>query len=214
MSSSQFQLLQQRRFAPFFTVQCLNAFNDNVFRQAIIGLLFWLQATPAERTLYASLAPAIFILPYFLFSATAGQIAEKFEKARLIRITTVMGVAIMCVAALGFALHNLPLLLAALFATGVHSTLFGPVKYAILPAVLHPRELTGGNGLVEMGTSISILVGMIVGGVAPPSQNALDAGDFGARLGDAVDHDGESIGAATLATLLFKQKCEVAAINR
>ena len=165
MSSSQFQLLQQRRFAPFFAVQCLNAFNDNVFRQAIIGLLFWLQATPAERTLYASLAPAIFILPYFLFSATAGQIAEKFEKARLIRITTVMGVAIMCVAALGFALHNLPLLLAALFATGVHSTLFGPVKYAILPAVLHPRELTGGNGLVEMGTSVSILVGMIVGGL-------------------------------------------------
>ncbi|GAA5003903.1 MFS transporter [Pseudoluteimonas lycopersici] len=165
MSSSQFQLLKQRRFAPFFAVQCLNAFNDNVFRQAIIGLLFWLQATPSERTLYASLAPAIFILPYFLFSATAGQIAEKLEKAKLIRITTVMGVAIMLVAALGFALHHLPLLLAALFATGVHSTLFGPVKYSILPAVLHPRELTGGNGLVEMGTSVSILVGMIVGGL-------------------------------------------------
>jgi 1-acyl-sn-glycerol-3-phosphate acyltransferase len=165
MSSSQFQLLKQRRFAPFFAVQCLNAFNDNVFRQAIIGLLFWMQASPSERTLYASLAPAIFILPYFLFSATAGQIAEKFEKARLIRITTVMGVAIMLVAALGFALHNLPLLLAALFATGVHSTLFGPVKYSILPAVLHPRELTGGNGLVEMGTSVSILVGMIAGGM-------------------------------------------------
>ena len=94
MSSSQFQLLGQRRFAPFFAVQCLNAFNDNVFRQAIIGLLFWLQATPSQRTLYASLAPAIFILPYFLFSATAGQLAEKYEKARLIRITTVMGVAI------------------------------------------------------------------------------------------------------------------------
>src|SRR5690348_4565151 len=154
---SQFELLRQRRFLPLFITQCFGAFNDNVFRQAIIGLLFWLQATPAQRTLYASLAPAIFILPYFLFSATAGQIAEKYEKAKLIRITTVMGVAIMIVAALGFATHHLPLLLAALFATGVHSTLFGPVKYSILPAVLQPRELTGGNGLVEMGTSVSIL---------------------------------------------------------
>ncbi|MGG6462138.1 MFS transporter [Solilutibacter silvestris] len=165
MSHSQFALLRQRRFAPFFTVQCLNAFNDNVFRQGIIGLLFWLQVPESERGLYTQLAPAIFILPYFLFSATAGQIAEKMEKAKLIRLAMLLGVAIMLVAALGFVTHHLPLLLIALFATGVHSTLFGPVKYSILPAVLHPRELTGGNGLVEMGTSISILVGMIVGGL-------------------------------------------------
>src|SRR3546814_1304557 len=85
---SQFALLKQRRFLPFFATQCFGAFNDNVFRQAIIGLLFWMQASPSQRTLYASLAPAIFILPYFLFSATAGQIAEKLEKSRLIRITT------------------------------------------------------------------------------------------------------------------------------
>lgn len=165
MSHSQFALLRQRRFAPFFTVQCLNAFNDNVFRQGIIGLLFWLQVPDSERGLYTQLAPAIFILPYFLFSATAGQIAEKMEKAKLIRLAMLLGVLIMLVAALGFVTHHLPLLLVALFATGVHSTLFGPVKYSILPAVLHPRELTGGNGLVEMGTSISILVGMIVGGL-------------------------------------------------
>lgn len=165
MSHSQFALLRQRRFAPFFTVQCLNAFNDNVFRQGIIGLLFWLQVPESERGLYTQLAPAIFILPYFLFSATAGQIAEKMEKAKLIRLAMLLGVLIMLVAALGFVTHHLPLLLVALFATGVHSTLFGPVKYSILPAVLHPRELTGGNGLVEMGTSISILVGMIVGGL-------------------------------------------------
>ncbi|MBS0216874.1 MAG: MFS transporter [Proteobacteria bacterium] len=164
-SHSQFALLRQRRFAPFFTVQCLNAFNDNVFRQGIIGLLFWLQVPASERGLYTQLAPAIFILPYFLFSATAGQIAEKMEKAKLIRLAMLLGVLIMLVAALGFVTHHLPLLLIALFATGVHSTLFGPVKYSILPAVLHPRELTGGNGLVEMGTSISILVGMIVGGL-------------------------------------------------
>ncbi len=165
MSHSQFALLRQRRFAPFFTVQCLNAFNDNVFRQGIIGLLFWLRVPESERGLYTQLAPAIFILPYFLFSATAGQIAEKMEKAKLIRLAMLLGVLIMVIAALGFVTHHLPLLLIALFATGVHSTLFGPVKYSILPAVLHPRELTGGNGLVEMGTSISILVGMIVGGL-------------------------------------------------
>ncbi|MBS0199200.1 MAG: MFS transporter [Proteobacteria bacterium] len=164
-SHSQFALLRQRRFAPFFTVQCLNAFNDNVFRQGIIGLLFWLNVPESERGLYTQLAPAIFILPYFLFSATAGQIAEKMEKAKLIRLAMLLGVLIMLVAALGFVTHHLPLLLIALFATGVHSTLFGPVKYSILPAVLQPRELTGGNGLVEMGTSISILVGMIVGGL-------------------------------------------------
>jgi 1-acyl-sn-glycerol-3-phosphate acyltransferase len=162
---SQFELLRQRRFLPFFVTQCLGAFNDNVFRQAIIGLLFWMNASPQQRTLYASLAPAIFILPYFLFSATAGQIAEKLEKSRLIRITTTMEIAIMSLAALAFWLQALPLLLVALFCTGVQSTLFGPVKYSILPAVLRPEELTGGNGLVEMGTSVSILVGMIAGGM-------------------------------------------------
>ncbi|MEO5565425.1 MAG: MFS transporter, partial [Luteimonas sp.] len=165
MAHNQFQLLQQRRFLPLFVTQCFGAFNDNVFRQAIIGLLFWMQASSQQRTLYASLAPAIFILPYFLFSATAGQIAEKLEKSRLIRITTAMEIAIMALAAIAFALQALPLLLVALFLTGAQSTLFGPVKYSILPAVLRPEELTGGNGLVEMGTSVSILVGMIAGGM-------------------------------------------------
>jgi 1-acyl-sn-glycerol-3-phosphate acyltransferase len=165
MAHSQFELLRQRRFLPFFLTQSLGAFNDNVYRQAIIGLLGYLAVDPAQKTLYTNLAPAIFILPYFLFSATAGQIAEKLEKARLIRITTAMEIAIMSVAAVGFVTHNMAVLLVALFCTGVQSTLFGPVKYSILPSVLKPEELTGGNGLVEMGTSISILVGMIVGGM-------------------------------------------------
>jgi 1-acyl-sn-glycerol-3-phosphate acyltransferase len=165
MAYSQFELLRQRRFLPFFVVQSLGAFNDNVYRQAIIGMLFWLGVPAEQRTLYTNLAPALFILPYFLFSATAGQIAEKLEKARLIRITTAMEIVIMSIAAVGFLLQNMPLLLVALFGTGVQSTLFGPVKYSILPSVLKPEELTGGNGLVEMGTSISILVGMIVGGL-------------------------------------------------
>ncbi|MDQ3618057.1 MAG: MFS transporter [Pseudomonadota bacterium] len=162
---NQFGLLKQRRFGPFFSVQALGAFNDNVYRQAIIGLLFWLGVSSEERTLYTNLAPALFILPYFLFSATAGQIAEKLEKSRLIRITTAMEIAIMSLAAVGFLLQNMTVLLVALFCTGLQSTLFGPVKYSILPSVLKPEELTGGNGLVEMGTSMSILVGMIFGGL-------------------------------------------------
>ncbi|HEY9400204.1 MAG TPA: MFS transporter, partial [Luteimonas sp.] len=162
---SQFELLRQRRFGPFFVTQCFGAFNDNVYRQAIIGLLFWLGVSSDERTLYTNLAPALFILPYFLFSATAGQIAEKLEKSRLIRITTMMEIFIMSLAAVGFVTQNMGVLLVALFCTGVQSTLFGPVKYSILPSVLKPEELTGGNGLVEMGTSISILVGMIFGGL-------------------------------------------------
>ena len=162
---TQFELLKQRRFLPFFVVQSLGAFNDNVYRQAIIGLLFWLGVDDEQKTLYTNLAPALFILPYFLFSATAGQIAEKLEKSRLIRITTSMEIAVMSVAAVGFLIQSMPLLLIALFGTGLQSALFGPVKYSILPSVLKPEELTGGNGLVEMGTSISILCGMIVGGL-------------------------------------------------
>ena len=162
---SQFALLTQRRFLPYFIVQALGAFNDNVYRQAIIGLLFFLGVSAAERSTYAVIAPAIFIAPYFLFSAIAGQVAEKLEKQRLIVITTGMEIAIMSLAAVGFLLQSMPLLLVALFCTGMQSTLFGPVKYSVLPAILRPEELTGGNGLVEMGTSISILGGMITGGL-------------------------------------------------
>jgi 1-acyl-sn-glycerol-3-phosphate acyltransferase len=164
-SHSQFALLKQRRFLPFFATQALGAFNDNVYRQAIIGLLFFLGISAEEKTLYTNLAPALFILPYFLFSSLAGQIAEKLEKSKLIRITTMMEIGIMSVAAIGFLTQNMAVLLVALFCTGVQSTLFGPVKYSIMPAVLKPEELTGGNGLVEMGTSISILFGMIFGGL-------------------------------------------------
>ena len=197
---SQFALLRQRRFLPYFTVQALGAFNDNVYRQSVIALLFFLGVGTAERTLYTNLAPALFILPYFLFSAIAGQIAEKLEKQKLIVITTAMEIAIMTLAAAGFLLQSMPVLLVALFLTGTQSTLFGPVKYSILPSVLRPEELTGGNGLVEMGTSISILAGMIYGGLvfklagshgpeaAAASVVALAvAGNLVARLNPKVD---------------------------
>jgi len=161
----QFELLTQRRFWPYFSVQALGAFNDNVYRQAMIGMLVYMAASHDDLTLYSNLAPALFILPYFLFSALAGQIAEKLQKHTLIRITNLMEISIMSVAAFGFWFQNMPILLAALFLTGTQSTLFGPVKYSILPSILKPEELTGGNGLVEMGTSISILIGMMYGGL-------------------------------------------------
>ncbi|TLX22966.1 MFS transporter [Thermomonas fusca] len=165
MAHSQFDLLRQRRFLPYFVVQSLGAFNDNVYRQAIIGLLAYMAVGSAQMGLYANLAPAIFILPYFLFSASAGQIAERLEKQKLIVITTTIEIVVMSLAAVGFLLQSMPILLLALFGTGMQSTLFGPVKYSILPSVLKPEELTGGNGLVEMGTSLSILIGMIFGGL-------------------------------------------------
>jgi len=165
MTRNQFALLSQRRFWPYFSVQALGAFNDNVYRQAIIGMLVYQAVESSRLTLYANLAPALFIAPYFLFSALAGQIAEKLQKHTLIRITNVMEIIIMAVAAIGFWTQAMPLLLVALFLTGMQSTLFGPVKYSILPSILEPEELTGGNGLVEMGTSISILLGMMYGGL-------------------------------------------------
>ena len=165
--SSQFRLLRQRRFAPFFVTQFLGAFNDNVFKNALVVLLTFQAAhwTTLGPELLANLAAGIFILPFFLFSATAGQLADKFDRARLARLVKVLEMLIMVVAGLGFALHSLPVLLTALFLLGLHSTLFGPVKYAILPQHLHPDELVGGNALVEAGTFVAILLGTLAGGL-------------------------------------------------
>ena len=173
---SQFRLLARRRFAPFFAVQALAAFNDNAFRQATIVLVgFQMGLSTATIGMYSNLAPALFILPFFLFSARAGQIAEKFEKQRLIRYVKLFELGAMCVAAWGFHVQSTLLLFVVLFLMGVHSTVFGPIKYSVLPEVLEPRELVGGNGLVEMGTSIAILVGMTLGGAAMHESGALAA---------------------------------------
>lgn len=163
--SNQFDLLRTRRFAPFFATQALGAFNDNAFRQAMVVLVaFHLGLADAEVGFYSNLAPALFILPFFLFSASAGQLAEKYEKTRLIRFVKLFEIAAMALAAYAFHARNVSLLLGVLFLMGLHSTLFGPIKYAILPQALKSEELVGGNGLVEMGTSLSILFGMIAGG--------------------------------------------------
>jgi 1-acyl-sn-glycerol-3-phosphate acyltransferase len=161
---SQFALLAKRRFAPFFWTQALAAFNDNAFRNALLMLVAF-QMGLGDRTvsLYTNLAPALFIIPFFLFSATAGQLAEKFEKTRIIRWVKLFEIAAMAVAAVGFYTHHLVLLLVVLFMMGMHSTVFGPIKYAILPQALESTELVGGNGLVEMGTQLAMLIGMIAG---------------------------------------------------
>ena len=161
---SQFSLLAKRRFAPFFWTQALGAFNDNAFRNAMVMLVAFQMALPdAQVSLYTNLAPALFILPYFLFSATAGQIAEKFEKTRLIRFVKLFEIAAMAIAAIGFFTHHISLLLVVLFLMGMHSTMFGPIKYSILPQALERGELVGGNALVETGTQLAMLIGMIVG---------------------------------------------------
>jgi 1-acyl-sn-glycerol-3-phosphate acyltransferase len=164
---SQFSLLTQKRFAPFFWTQFLGAFNDNLFKTALLVSLTYdaLSWTTMSPSLLTNLIPGLFILPYVLFSATAGQIAEKVDKARLSRYVKMLEIAIMAIAGIGWMTHTLWLLIAAVIGMGIHSTLFGPVKYAYLPQNLKTEELVGGNGMIEMGTFVGILLGQILGDV-------------------------------------------------
>lgn len=164
---NQFSLLKQRRFAPFFWTQFLGAFNDNLFKTALVVIITFdaMSWTTMSPSLVTNLIPGLFILPYVLFSATAGQLADKFEKAGLTRFVKWLEVAIMCVAGIGWVTHHLWLLIAAVVGMGIHSTLFGPVKYAYLPQQLKPEELIGGNGVTEMGTFVGILMGEVLGAV-------------------------------------------------
>ena len=165
--SSQFKLMGERRFLPFFLTQFLGAFNDNVYKNALVVLITFQAAryTTLAPGVLVNLAAGIFILPFFLFSATSGQLADKYEKSRLIRITKIMEIGVMGLGTLAFALDSLVLMFAALFLMGTQSSIFGPVKYAILPVHLREDELVGGNALVESGTFVAILVGTIAGGV-------------------------------------------------
>jgi 1-acyl-sn-glycerol-3-phosphate acyltransferase len=165
--NNQFSLFSQRRFAPFFWTQFLGALNDNVFKTALLTILTYdaLSWTTIDSALLNNLIPGLFILPFFLFSATAGQLADKLEKGRVARWVKLIEIAIMGVAAFGWMTHHLWLLVAAVVGMGLHSTLFGPVKYAYLPQHLRREELVGGNGVVEMGTFVGILLGEIIGAV-------------------------------------------------
>ncbi len=164
--SNQFALLAQRRFAPFFWVQFLGAGNDNVFKFAFTVLVtYQLQVGWLPPAMAGLVIGAVFILPFLLFSATSGQLADKYPKERLIQLVKSLEIAIMLLAGWGFVQQNVALLLGCVFLMGLHSTLFGPVKFAYLPQHLNEREITGGNGMVEMGTFVAILLGNVTGGL-------------------------------------------------
>ena len=167
---SQWALLRTRRFLPFFLTQFAGAFNDNLFRNALVIMAtFGISSTAANNSagddgLIANIAAALFILPFFLFSALAGQLADKFEKSMLIRRIKLLEVAIMLVAAAGFWMGNITMLLIVITVLGLQATLFGPVKYALLPQHLMPAELIGGNAWIDAGTFVAILAGTLAGG--------------------------------------------------
>lgn len=165
--SSQFGLLGSKRFLPMFLTQFFGALNDNVFKQSLL-LVFTYQMISSASTdvsMLNNFAALLFILPYFLFSATAGQIADHYEKSRLTRLIKIAEIIIMALATIGFMFQQTWLLLISLFLMGTHSTFFGPIKYAFLPQSLEKNELMSGNALFQSGTSLAILFGMIIGGV-------------------------------------------------
>ena len=167
METNQFDLLKTYRFLPLFITQFLGAFNDNVFKNALAILITYRIAVGAEldAQLLVTLAAGLFIFPFFIFSATAGQLADKYEKSRLIVFVKFAEVALVAFAMMGFYFQNVTMLLIVLFLLGTQAAFFGPLKYAILPNHLHKDELIAGNGLIEAGTFLAILLGTIIGGV-------------------------------------------------
>ena len=162
---SQFKLFGQRRFMPFFMTQGLGAFNDNIFKNALAALLIFKgsQLAGLNTNQVVNLSAMLFILPFFLFSALFGQFADKYEKSVQVRLVKLFEVGIMLLATLGFWLNSVTVLLSVLFLLGLQSTIFGPIKYGILPQILSKEELVGGNALIEMGTFVAILAGTIAG---------------------------------------------------
>lgn len=166
-------LLSTRRFLPMFLTQFFGALNDNVYKQSLLLVITygWISQQNASVSTLNNLAALLFILPYFIFSATAGQIADKYERAQLVRAIKTLEIVIMLIGMAGFLTGHLYLLMIALFMMGIHSTFFGPIKYAILPEILKPDELMSGNALFQSGTSIAILLGMILGGAVIASSD-------------------------------------------
>src|SRR5438270_5185064 len=168
--------LRARRFLPLFATQFLGAFNDSLFKQAVVLFVtYQLFSNPANEFQFSAIAQGLFIVPFFLCSAWSGQLADDHDKARLIRISKLAEIGIMIAGGAGIMLANIPLMLAAVFAMGCHSTFFGPIKYAILPQHLRLDEVLGGTGLVEAGTYIAILGGTILAGTLA-SRPAIAAG--------------------------------------
>lgn len=162
---SLFQLLKERRFGPFFGVQFLGALNDNLFKNTMAILIAYKAASEAEGGMLTNLGAGLFILPFFLFSPVAGQLADKYDKARIMRLVKIAEIVIMLAGSIGLFLGSRPLLFGVLFLMGIRSAFFGPVKYSILPQHLKENELMSGNALVEMGTFLAILLGTLGGGL-------------------------------------------------
>jgi acyl-[acyl-carrier-protein]-phospholipid O-acyltransferase/long-chain-fatty-acid--[acyl-carrier-protein] ligase len=179
MSAPDFSLLAKRRFGPLFVVQFLGAFNDNVLKFAMLFLATYtiMKDAPADAKMLSTLSTGIFILPYFLFSALAGELADAWDKAKLMRAVKAAEIGIMGLGLIGLWTHSIPLLLVALFLMGCHSTIFGPVKYSIMPQHLHANEIMGGTGLIEAGTFLAVLSGQLLAasGVVPPWEAGLIA---------------------------------------
>lgn len=170
---SSVSLLGKRRFLPLFVTQFLGAFNDNLFKNALVFFVtYQVLSSPAAETTFSAIATGIFILPFFLFSALAGQLADSHDKAAIMRIIKWAEIGIMLVGAVGIFTSTVWVMLLALFAMGVHSTFFGPIKYAVLPQHLAKDEVLGGTGLVEAGTYVAILAGTIAGGLLDPHHAA------------------------------------------
>jgi acyl-[acyl-carrier-protein]-phospholipid O-acyltransferase / long-chain-fatty-acid--[acyl-carrier-protein] ligase len=186
MAKNQLHLLGTRRFLPLFVTQFLGAFNDNAFKNALVILITYMAAEQAgmDPQILVTLAAGIFILPYFLLSATAGQLADKYERSRLIRMVKLAEIVLMVAASAAFILQSTGLLLVVLFLMGVQSTFFGPLKYTVLPQHLHDNELISGNAMVSAGTFLAILLGTIVGGLLIMAQ--LNVPLLSALAGDAA----------------------------
>ncbi len=167
MAINQLSLLKVKRFLPLFLTQFLGAFNDNVYKNALVILMTYTLATAGRMNteILITLAAGIFILPFFLFSATAGQLADKFEKTKLIRYTKIAEIVLMLLVGFGFYFQSITLLMTVLFLVGTQATFFGPMKYSILPDQLPVNELIAANGLLEAGTYLAILVGSVIGGI-------------------------------------------------
>lgn len=173
---NQSHLLKSKRFLPLFITQFFGAFNDNVFKSAF---LIWFTYDIAQKLnmnaqIMVTIASGLFILPFFLFSSLAGQVADKFEKSRIVHLIKIAEIVIMSLSFIGFYFESITLLLALVFLMGVHSTFFGPIKYSLLPEHLRNDELVSGNALIEGGTFLSILLGTIIGGVVIRSEFGIE----------------------------------------
>lgn len=213
--ANQFRLLGTRRLLPLFVTQFLGAFNDNVYKQALgILVAFGVLTAGVDEELFVNLVAGLLILPFVLFSATAGTLADKFEKSRLIRLVKLGEIGVVALAGIALYFQNIPLLLTVVFLFGVQSTFFGPLKYAVLPQHLKATELVGGNGVMQMGTMVAILLGTGVGGVLGAwDDTAQDAAAFAERADGWLQAIAETIARLDLLLVLVTAMLVVACVG-